>query len=98
MMLIASVGRSPQSVAGAGWAVMLVMSMTGGGMVPLAFMPEWMQSFSNVSLVKWAITGVEGAVWRGFTWAEMAVPLAILVGAGALALAIGARALGRSET
>jgi ABC-2 type transport system permease protein len=98
MMLIASLGRSPQSVSGAGWAVMLVMSMTGGGMMPLFAMPAWMQAVSNFSLVKWAILGVEGAVWRGFTWGEMALPLAILVAAGATGLALGAAALGRSET
>jgi len=98
MMFIASLGRSPQSVSGAGWAVMLVMSMTGGGMIPLIAMPAWMQAVSNFSLVKWAILGVEGAVWRGFTWGEMAVPLAVLVAAGATGLALGAAALGRSET
>jgi ABC-2 type transport system permease protein len=98
MMLIASLGRSPESVSGAGWAVMLVMSMTGGGMIPLIAMPEWMQKVSHFSLVKWAIVGVEGAVWRGFSWGEMALPLGILVAAGALALGLGAAALGRSET
>lgn len=98
MMLIAAIGSSPQSVSGAGWAVMLIFSMTGGGMIPLFAMPPWMQALSNFSLVKWAILGVEGAVWRGFSWSEMALPLGILVAAGALAFAIGAAALSRSET
>jgi ABC-2 type transport system permease protein len=98
MMLIASLGRSPQSVSGAGWAVMITMSMTGGGMIPLFAMPLWMQKLSNFSLVKWSILGVEGAVWRGFSWGEMALPLGILVAAGAIGLALGAMVLGRSET
>jgi ABC-2 type transport system permease protein len=98
MMLVASMGRSPQSVSGAGWAVMLVMSMTGGGMIPLFAMPLWMQKLSNFSLVKWSILGVEGAVWRGFSWGEMALPLLILVAAGAIAMGLGAMVLGRSET
>jgi linearmycin/streptolysin S transport system permease protein len=98
MMLIGSIGRSPQSVSGAGWAVMLIMSMTGGGAIPLFAMPPWMQTLSNFSLVKWAILGVEGAVWRGFTWAEMALPLGILFAVGAIGLGLGARALGGSET
>ncbi|HYJ34334.1 MAG TPA: ABC transporter permease [Candidatus Binatia bacterium] len=97
MMLIAAIGRSPQSVSGAGWAVMLVLSMTGGGMIPLFAMPPWLQALSNFSLVKWAILGVEGAVWRGFGWAEMARPLGILVVAGMIAFALGAAALRRSE-
>ena len=98
MMLVASMGRSPQSVSGAGWAVMLVMSMTGGGMIPLFAMPPWMQKLSNFSLVKWSILGVEGAVWRGFSWSEMALPLGILVAAGAIGLGLGAWVLGRSDT
>lgn len=98
MMLIAAIGRSPQSVSGAGWAVMLVFSMTGGGMIPLFAMPPWLQSISNFSLVKWAILGVEGAVWRGFGWSEMALPLGILTAAGAIAFGLGAAALSRSES
>ncbi|HKQ18326.1 MAG TPA: ABC transporter permease, partial [Candidatus Eisenbacteria bacterium] len=31
MMLVSTLGRTHESVAGAGWAIMLVMSMTGGG-------------------------------------------------------------------
>jgi ABC-2 type transport system permease protein len=98
MMLIAAIGRSPQSVSGAGWALMLILSMTGGGMIPLFAMPPWMQALSNFSLVKWAILGVEGAVWRGFSWAEMALPLGILVAAGVVAFTAGAVALSRSES
>ncbi|MGE5179711.1 MAG: ABC transporter permease [Bacteroidota bacterium] len=98
MMLIASIGKTPQSVSGAGWAVMLVLSMTGGGMVPLIAMPVWMQRVSNFSLVKWAILGVEGAVWRGFGWAEMALPLGILVAAGIVTFTIGAVALSRASS
>ena len=98
MMLIASIGKTPQSVSGAGWAVMLVLSMTGGGMVPLIAMPVWMQHVSNFSLVKWAILGVEGAVWRGFGWAEMALPLGILVAAGIVTFTIGAVTLSRASS
>jgi len=98
MMLIAVLGRTHQSVAGAGWAILLVMSMTGGGMVPLIAMPPWMQAVSNFSLVKWGVLGVEGAIWRGFSWAEMALPLGILVGVGAIAFTAGTAILARSET
>jgi len=97
MMLIASIGSSPQSVSGAGWAVMLIMSMTGGGMIPLFAMPPWMVQLSNFSLVKWAIVGVEGAIWRGFSWMEMAQPLAILTAAGFVAFTLGAIFLSRRE-
>ena len=98
MMVVAVLGHSHQAVAGAGWAILLVMSMTGGGMIPLIAMPAWMQTVSNFSLVKWGVLAVEGAIWRGFSWAEMAPPLGILVAAGSLGFLIGSRSLAKSET
>jgi ABC-2 type transport system permease protein len=92
MMLMAALGRTEQSASGAGWAVLLVMAMLGGGMVPLFVMPPWMLVASNVSPAKWAILGLEGALWRGFSPAEMALPCVILVGVGLVCFALGARA------
>ena len=97
MMLISVFGRTLSAVSGAGWAVLLVMSMTGGGMIPLIAMPAWMQTVSNFSLVKWGVLAVEGAIWRGFTPQEMALPVGILLAAGVVGFAIGARTLSRSE-
>jgi ABC-2 type transport system permease protein len=92
MMMLATLGRTAQSASGAGWAALLVMSMLGGGMVPLFVMPAWMLTASNVSPAKWAILGLEGALWRGFSPAEMALPCGVLLAVGALAFAAGARA------
>lgn len=98
MMVISTLGRTHQAVSGAGWAILLVMSMTGGGMIPLMAMPSWMVTLSHFSLVKWGVLAVEGAIWRGFSWSEMALPLGILVTVGALGLAIGARRLERAQS
>jgi ABC-2 type transport system permease protein len=91
MMLISTLGRTERSASGAGWAILLVMSMLGGGMVPLFVMPPWMATASNASPVKWAVLALEGALWRGFTPAEMVLPCAILAAVGTLAFALGAR-------
>ena len=61
MMMIAGLGRTEQAVAGAGWAMLMPMTMFGGGMMPQFIMPAWMQTVGNVSPVKWAILGFEGA-------------------------------------
>lgn len=82
MMLISVLGKTEQAVGGAGWAMLLVFSMTGGGMVPLMAMPSWMVTISHISPVKWGIVALEGAIWRGFTPYEMMLPLGILVGIG----------------
>jgi hypothetical protein len=69
----------------------MFIAMFGGGMVPLLFMPGFMKALSNFSPVKWSILALEGSIWRGFTLGEMIVPCAVLIGLGAVCLAIGAR-------
>jgi ABC-2 type transport system permease protein len=90
MMLVAVAGRTEQSAGGLGWAVMMPLAMFGGGMVPLFAMPAWMSTVGTLSPVKWGILALEGATWRGFGWAQMAPPLAVLVAVGVLAFAVGA--------
>ena len=96
-MLLSVVARTEQAASGIGWGVLTVMAMLGGGMFPLFLMPPWMLTLSHVSPVKWGIVSIEGAIWRGFSPAEMAVPCAVLLGVGAACFAAGAALLARSE-
>ncbi|MBI4718807.1 MAG: ABC transporter permease [Planctomycetes bacterium] len=98
MMFLSVLGKTEQSAGGIGWAILTVMAMIGGGMVPLAFLPAWMATVGHVSPVKWAILAIEGAIWRGFSATEMLGPCAILLGFGALFFLIGARAFRWSES
>jgi len=97
MMLISVLGKTEQAVGSAGWAIMLLLTMTGGGMVPLMALPGWMLTISNFSVVKWAIYSFEGAIWRGFTLSQMMTPAAILIGVGVTAYAIGVSVLMRFD-
>jgi ABC-2 type transport system permease protein len=54
-----------------------------------------MKTLSNFSPVKWSILALEGSIWRGFAPADMLLPCGILLGAGAVCFAIGARMLAR---
>jgi ABC-2 type transport system permease protein len=90
MMLLSVSGRTAQAVGGASSAVMLVLMMVGGGMIPLVVMPEWMQAIGTVSPVKWAVLAIEGAMWRQFTAAEMALPCGVLLAAAMVTFGIGA--------
>jgi ABC-2 type transport system permease protein len=92
MMLLSVLGRTEQAAGGIGWAVLIVMSMLGGGMIPLFAMPSWMRSVSHVSPVKWSILAMEGAVWRQFSPVEMLQPCGILLAVGAVCFLIGATA------
>ncbi|MCA8971408.1 MAG: ABC transporter permease [Planctomycetes bacterium] len=82
MLVCALLGKTEQAVAGATWGIMMPFAMLGGGMVPLIAMPSWMQQLSSVSPFKWCVLALEGSIWRGFSWAEMVKPCAILVGVG----------------
>ncbi len=89
MMFVASLGKTEQAVAGASWAIMIVMMMLGGGMVPLIAMPSWMAQLSDLSPVKWGILSLEGAIWRHFSWMELLPFLGLLLGVGILGLLLG---------
>lgn len=97
MMLLSVLGKTEQSAAGIGWAILMVMAMIGGGMIPLAFLPDMMRTISHVSPIKWTIYAMEGAVWRGFSPAEMMLPCGFLVAIGVVCFAIGVRAFSWSE-
>ena len=97
MLVISAAGTTARAVSGLGWAIMMTLSMTGGAMIPLFAMPSWMQTASMASPVRWAILGLEGAIWRGFTPAQMLAPCGILLGLGLGGFALGTKLLRRTE-
>jgi len=97
MMLLASLGRTEASASGMGWAVLLTLAMIGGGAIPLAFMPPWLRTVGNVSPVKWGILAIEGGLWRGFSPAEMALPIGVLLAFAAATFTAGAVAFAHRE-
>jgi ABC-2 type transport system permease protein len=93
MMLVATLGRTEQAASGTAWAILMPLSMVGGGMIPQFIMPPWMSAVGSVSPVKWAIRAIEGALWRGFTPAEMLLPCGLLLLVGLACFAVGTRRL-----
>ena len=96
-MAMATLGKTEQSVAGAGWALLLGFAMLGGAMVPLSVMPAWLQRASVVSPVKWGISALEGATFRALGWDDLLPSLGALTCAGVLALAFSVAALSARE-
>jgi ABC-2 type transport system permease protein len=98
LMLVAAVlGRSEQAVTGAAWGVLLPMAMIGGGMIPLVAMPAWLAALSDVSPVKWGILALEGAVWRGFTLGDCALPCGILLAVGGVGFVVATLVFRRGQ-
>lgn len=91
MMLMGSLAKTEEAVNGAGWGVLTVMAMLGGAMVPLVMFPSWLVPFSHVSPVKWGILALEGAIWRGFDFGDMLLPLGVLVGLGVVCFSLAMR-------
>ncbi len=96
-MMVSAIGKSEEAVAGAGWGILLVMAMIGGGMLPLMFMPGWLKTLSHFSPVKWGILAIEGGIWRDFTYAEIWLPVVILLGIGTLCFSAGVTLLSRTD-
>ncbi len=96
-MLISVLGKTEESVGGAAWGVLMVAAMTGGGMIPVAFMPSWLLTVSHASPVKWGILAIEGGVWRNFSYTEMLLPVGMLIGIGTASFIIGTAILARRD-
>ncbi|MDI9338726.1 MAG: ABC transporter permease [Alphaproteobacteria bacterium] len=63
-MLLASCAQSRQQIQGLSTFIILVMSCLGGSMMPLFFMPTFMQKIAVVSINYWAIEGFFDIFWR----------------------------------
>jgi ABC-2 type transport system permease protein len=97
MMFVSTLGKTEQSVGGAGWAMLMIMAMFGGAMMPLAFMPPWMQGLGSFSPVKWSVLAMEGAIWRDFSAGEMLLPCGVLILFGVAFFLLGVLMLRRVE-
>lgn len=97
MMLLAGLTRTEGGASGLGRGLIIVLAMIGGGSIPLFLLPGWVQTASSISPFKWATISIEGAIWRGFTWADCALPFGVLLGCGVVGFAIGASALRPAE-
>lgn len=89
MMMLSLFGKTEQATGGAAWGALTVMAMFGGGMIPVAFMPGFMEKISHYDPVKWAVISIEGAIWRDYSLAEMLKPCGILTAVGFVSLSAG---------
>lgn len=97
MMFVCTIGRTEQSVGGASWAMLMIMAMLGGGMVPLIFMPSWLRPFSHISPVKWSIFALEGGVWRNLSFVQIIKPCLVLLTIGLVFFSLGVVMLRRQD-
>jgi ABC-2 type transport system permease protein len=71
--------RQAQTVAN---TVILVLSALGGSMVPRFLMPEVLKDLGWLTPNTWALEAYSGIFWRGESLLDVALPVALLAGAG----------------
>lgn len=79
MMILSRLGNTEQAVSETAWGVCTILAMLGGGMIPVAFQPAFMQKLGVISPVRWSVLALEGAIWRDFSMAEMLQPIGMLL-------------------
>jgi len=79
-LLVASVGRTPNTARRAAILATLLMVMLGGAWIPSFIFPAWLQKATLVVPVRWAVNGLDDMTWRGVGLDGAVLPIVILLG------------------
>jgi len=91
-LLIASLGKTPNTARGASTFATLLMVMLGGAWVPTFIFPRWLQRMTVVVPTRWAVDGFDAMTWRGLGLDAAVMPIIVLLG---FSLAFAAIAIAR---
>jgi ABC-2 type transport system permease protein len=89
-VLVAALGNTPASARGITTFAILIMVMLGGAWVPAFVFPAWLQQFTLVVPVRWAVDGLDAMTWRGIGAGGAVAPVAVLVAFAAAFMAVAA--------
>jgi ABC-2 type transport system permease protein len=70
-LFVASLGKTESQSRGLSSLAVLLMSMLGGAWFPSFMFPNWVQTVSKLIPVRWAVDGLDAAIWRGLGVAEV---------------------------
>jgi ABC-2 type transport system permease protein len=79
-LLVAALGNSPATARGVTTLAVLMMVMLGGAWVPTFIFPAWLQQFTLIVPVRWAVDGLDAMTWRGIGIAGALIPVVVLLG------------------
>jgi ABC-2 type transport system permease protein len=89
-LLVAALGNSPATARGVTTLAVLMMVMLGGAWVPTFVFPAWLQQFTLIVPVRWAVDGLDAMTWRGIGLSGALLPVAVLAAFAAAFWAIAA--------
>ena len=78
-LLVAALGNSPATARGVTTLAVLMMVMLGGAWVPTFIFPAWLQQFTLIVPVRWAVDGLDAMTWRGIGLSGALMPILVLV-------------------
>jgi ABC-type multidrug transport system permease subunit len=78
-LLVAALGNSPATARGVTTLAVLMMVMLGGAWVPTFIFPAWLQQFTLIVPVRWAVDGLDAMTWRGIGLSGALMPVAVLL-------------------
>ena len=87
-LMIAALGRTPETTRGLAILATLLLVMLGGAWVPSFVFPPWLQTVSAWTPTHWAVTGLDAMTWRALPLAAALLPVAALLGFTALFAAV----------
>ncbi len=97
-LLVAALGNSPATARGVTTLAVLMMVMLGGAWVPTFIFPAWLQQFTLVVPVRWAVDGLDAMTWRGIGLSGAIMPVLVLIGFAAAFWTIAATRFRWEET
>jgi ABC-2 type transport system permease protein len=89
-MLIVAISPSAAAAQGISTFVVISMSAVGGAWFPTSLMPEYIQKFSKLTIVYWAVEGFTDVLWAGQSLLAVLPKVGILAGiaAGVMLVAV----------
>jgi ABC-2 type transport system permease protein len=89
-LLVAALGNTPASARGITTFAILIMVMLGGAWVPAFVFPAWLQQFTLIVPVRWAVDGFDAMTWRGIGLSGALMPIAVLLTFAAVFMIVAA--------
>ena len=83
-VLVAALGNTPATARAVTTLAVLMMVMLGGAWVPSFVFPAWLQRFTVIIPVRWAVDGLDAMTWRGIGLSGALLPISALFGCAAL--------------
>ncbi len=93
-LCLAALCRTRAQLDGVGTLVILLMSATGGSMMPRFLMPEWIKDVGLVTFNAWALDGYQKVFWYETELVALWPQVSVLAGLGVVFL-VAARRLAR---